>query len=100
MNQIYGALRVIRMSSFAEQHLARWQDVPRLSHRPRVYVLTRHETTIGRELINDIQLTDPLVSREHVSTDLSLQVVSGSRFSLWICSRWGKPRCNWLPLHR
>ncbi|MEO6889501.1 MAG: PrsW family glutamic-type intramembrane protease [Ktedonobacteraceae bacterium] len=67
MSQSYGVLRVVRVRSPAsgamhthDKHPEGWLPEERLVH-----VLTRHETSIGRALSNEIVLMDPTVSREH-----------------------------------
>src|SRR5690348_4028653 len=69
ITQNYGALRVVRVrparspdSSInpAVKYPTGW-----LPEEGLVHVLTRHETSIGRALNNDVVLMDPTVSREH-----------------------------------
>ncbi len=67
MKQNYGVLRVVRVrlpanatANLQERYPSGWLPEERLVH-----LLTKHETTIGRALNNDIILMDPTVSREH-----------------------------------
>src|SRR6266566_1788032 len=67
MSQNYGVLRVVRVrppasatASVQDKYPSGW-----LPEEGLVHVLTRHDTTIGRSLNNDIVLMDPTVSREH-----------------------------------
>src|ERR1700680_2985807 len=69
MNQNYGVLRVVRVkpgrstaSSAPAQGKYATGWVPEDS---LVHVLSRHQTSIGRALNNDVILMDPTVSREH-----------------------------------
>src|SRR5215469_16298485 len=69
ITQNYGALRVVRVRparsldgsmTTAVKYPTGW-----LPEEGLVHVLTRHETSIGRALNNDVVLMDPTVSREH-----------------------------------
>jgi len=67
MSQNYGALRVVRVRPPANAPANTQLKYPTgwLPEEDLVHLLTRHETTIGRALNNDIILMDPTVSREH-----------------------------------
>jgi len=69
MSQNYGVLRVVRVmparSSADSAHMQVKYPTGWLPEEGLVHVLTRHETSIGRALNNDIVLMDPTVSRDH-----------------------------------
>ena len=72
MSQNYGVLRVVRVrppanatADVQERYPSGWLPEEQLIH-----LLTRHETTIGRALNNDIILMDLTVSREHARLSL------------------------------
>jgi RsiW-degrading membrane proteinase PrsW (M82 family) len=67
MSQNYGVLRVVRVRPPAYATENRQEKYPSgwLPEERLVHLLTRHRTTIGRALNNDIILMDPTVSREH-----------------------------------
>src|SRR5437588_4970175 len=69
MNQSYGVLRVVRVkpartpantTNTLGKYPTGW-----LPEDGLVHILSRHETSIGRALSNDVILMDPTVSREH-----------------------------------
>src|SRR6266700_1966202 len=70
MKQFYGVLRVVQVrewqlpatatATIQNKYLIGWLP----GERP-IYLITRHTTTIGRALSNDVVLLDPTVSREH-----------------------------------
>jgi RsiW-degrading membrane proteinase PrsW (M82 family) len=69
ITQNYGALRVVRVRP-ARHPDGSMNDIAKyptgwLPEEGLVHVLTRHQTSIGRALNNDVVLMDPTVSREH-----------------------------------
>src|SRR5436309_7967323 len=74
MSQNYGVLRVVRVRTPAYAAENRQEKYPSgwLPEERLVHLLTRHRTTIGRALNNDIILMDPTVSREHALLILDL----------------------------